>query len=114
MELIQILAIFISLFAISRILLQIKNSRIALGSGIFWLLLWLSVIYFVVFPGLLGYMANITGVGRGVDLVIYLSILSLFYLIYRAYVKIDHTEREITKLVREIAIINRKDNIHKK
>ena len=58
-------------------------------------------------PSTLSHLANLTGVGRGVDVIIYLSIIALFYMVYRSYVKMENMEREITKLVREIAIIER-------
>lgn len=49
-------------------------------------------------------IAKLVGVGRGVDFIIYISIISLFYLVFRMFVKIEDVEREITKLVRKLAI----------
>jgi hypothetical protein len=43
-------------------------------------------------------------VGRGVDLVIYISVLILFYLIFRTLVRLDKIEKDITKIVREVAL----------
>lgn len=38
---------------------------------------------------------------------LYISIVVLFYLIYRLYAKINNLERQITHIVREIAIRDR-------
>lgn len=107
MELIQIIGLIISIFAISRVILQIRKNTMTIESALFWIFIWLAVILLVVFPSTLGHLANITGVGRGVDVIIYLSIIVLFYMVYRNYIKMENMEREITKLVREIAIIER-------
>ncbi|MDK2790249.1 MAG: hypothetical protein PWP15_756 [Methanothermococcus sp.] len=107
MELIQVLGILFALFAISRVMMQIRRNAMSVESGLFWVFIWISVMLVVVFPDFLGYLANLVGVGRGVDVLIYLGIVALFYLIYRSYTKIENLEREITKIVREIAIIER-------
>lgn len=107
MELIQVLGILFALFAISRVMMQIRRNAMSVESGLFWVFIWISVMLVVVFPDFLGYLANLVGVGRGVDVLIYLGIVALFYLIYTSYTKIENLEREITKIVREIAIIER-------
>ncbi len=107
MELIQIIGLIISIFAISRVILQVRKNTMTIESALFWIFIWLAVILSVVFPNTLGHLAKITGVGRGVDVIIYLSIIVLFYMVYRNYIKMENMEREITKLVREIAIIER-------
>ncbi len=108
MEPIQIIVIIISIFAISRVLLQVRKNVVAIDSALFWVVIWLIVISIVIYPNTINNLADIVGVGRGVDVIIYLSIIFLFYMIYRMYVRMENLEREITKLVREIALIERK------
>jgi len=43
------------------------------------------------------------GIGRGVDLAIYVSVICLFYLVYKLFIKIQSLERQITLLVRKLA-----------
>jgi len=107
MEVIQILALIFSIFALFKILLQVRNNEIGIESAIFWIFIWMLVILIVVFPQTMSYLATLTGVGRGVDVVIYIAIIMLFYLQYRLYMKIENIEREITLVVREIAILER-------
>jgi len=109
MEVIQILALIFSIFALSKILLQVKNNEINIESALFWIFIWIMVILIVVFPQTLNYLATLTGVGRGVDVVIYIAIIVLFYLHYRLYMKIEKIERDITLIVREIAIMKREE-----
>jgi len=69
---------------------------------------WSMVLLLIWFPGIMGWLGEITGVGRGVDVLIYLSIIFLFYYVLRQNSKIDKLEKDITKLVREIAKSNAK------
>ncbi|WP_456472454.1 DUF2304 family protein [Methanocaldococcus sp.] len=107
MEPIQILGLIIILFAMSRIIIQLKKKNIKLDEGIFWLFVWTLALFIVIYPTFTSYLASILGVGRGIDVIIYISIIVLFYLVYRLYAKLDKLERDITKIVREIAIRDR-------
>jgi len=107
MQLIQILALVFATFAMLKIIIQVKRNEINIESAIFWIFIWMLVILMVVFPQTMSYLATLTGVGRGVDVVIYIAIIILFYLQYRLYLRIENIEREITIIVREIAILNR-------
>ena len=48
--------------------------------------------------------ANILGVGRGVDAVIYLALILLFYMQFKNYVKMEKIEQDVSKVVKEIAL----------
>lgn len=105
---IQVLMILFALFAWSRAALRLKDKDIKLGEFLFWSIIWVAVIVFALLPGIFGNVSNIVGIGRATDLAIYVSIIALFYLIFRVYVRVDRQNQEITKLVREIAIKRKK------
>ncbi|MFC1727906.1 DUF2304 domain-containing protein [Nanoarchaeota archaeon] len=98
-----ILALFI-LFALSRAVLRFKDKKIRTGEFAFWAFVWIVALIVVFIPGSATYFANMLGIGRAVDLVIYLSIALLFYLIFRIYVQIDGVRTDLTKVVQEVAI----------
>ncbi len=106
--LIQILAFVFVTFAASRAVLRAKDKKINLFELLFWLCIWGGLIVVVFFPRLTNYLAEFVGIGRGIDVIVYTSIGLLFYLIFRLYVKLEDTERGITQLVREIALIKKK------
>ena len=105
---IKIIAVVFVLFVSSRAFLRFKDKKISIAELLFWLCVWFSLIFVVFFPDLASKMANIIGIGRGADFILYFSIAMLFYLIFRLYVKLEETEREITILVRELAITKKK------
>lgn len=104
MEPIQIIAILFALFAFSRAVLRVRAGEITAKEFIFWSAIWILVIVVVLMPSTTTFVSSALGVGRPIDLVVYGGIVSLFYLIFRLYVKIEHTERLLTKLTREIAL----------
>lgn len=61
---------------------------------------------FVIFPDLTSKIANIIGVGRGADLLLYLSIIGGLFLFLSLYLKIRQLQREITRFVREDSVKN--------
>ena len=106
---IQIIAIIFSLFALSRVFLRAKDKKLSFFELLFWIGIWVSLIIVSTFPFLTSFFAKILGISRGTDLILYGSVGILFYLVFRLYIKLEETEREITKLVRENAL---EKNLH--
>ncbi len=104
MEIIQIVIIIFALFALSRAFLRFKDNKLTKNEFIFWVILWVAVIIVSLIPTITGPISNVFGIGRGMDLIIYISIIILFYLIFRLYVKLESIEKEITMVVRRIAL----------
>ena len=73
---------------------------------VFWVSAWLFVAVFVVWPWILNRLADLVGIGRGVDLVIYLSIFALFYLVFKINLRQDKMERNMADIVRKVALNN--------
>ena len=105
---IQIIAILFALFAFGVTVVRFKEKKISAKEFIFWDLIWLGIVIVAVLPWITTVIADLIGIQRGMDVAIYLSIIILFYLIFKMYVKVENVEREITKLVREEAIKRRR------
>jgi len=104
----QIIVIVFCLYAALRVWQKARTRGLSRRWGIFWLVFWLSVGLVVALPWTTSLLAARLGVTRGVDLVIYVAIIALFYLVFRLTVKIEKLEGNITKLVREISLSNEK------
>lgn len=104
---IQIIFVILLLFPISRVWLRFRDGNIHFGSFFFWITVWLAGLVVIFFPDSTTYWANLIGIGRGSDLIIYGAISILFYLIFRTNVMLENTRNEITKLVREIALLEK-------
>src|SRR4030042_4223884 len=103
---IQIVLVAFILFATSRVLLRIKEKVISNKAGFFWILVWLAAMIGVILPDTTTRLASYFGVGRGVDVIVYISLALLFYLVFRIYVMIEDIRHEITFLIRQLALQN--------
>lgn len=102
--LIKLFVTLFVLFAVSRAYLRYREAALGFGGLMFWSLIWIAVEAVVWWPGFTDTIAKKIGVSRGVDALVYLSITLLFYGIFRLYIKTEFLEREITSLVRSMAI----------
>jgi hypothetical protein len=72
------------------------------GTG--WLLLWVAAALAIAKPSITAVIAHALGIGRGADLVFYCSILGMLVAFFLVYTRFKRLEREITRLVRHLAI----------
>lgn len=103
---IKIFIIVIALFAISRAFLRFKDRKVSSFGLLFWTVLWVLAVIFAFAPQGVSYLADLIGIKRGTDFVVYLSIILLFYMFFRVYVRFETLEQHITKLTRELALKN--------
>lgn len=111
--LIQFILIAAILVIIGRVLLRLKHGEINRRSVVGWLVIWLVAMIIIAQPDITSFLAIKTGVARGVDLVVYVSIIIIFYLLFRFLLRIEKMEADITEVVRHIALKNKDDNDNK-
>lgn len=98
MTLLNYFILLFSLFAASRAILRFKGNESSGKELLFWLSIWFTILTIVIFPSLSTNFAKLIGIGRGVDSAFFISILLLFYLIFRLYVKIESLDKHLTDL----------------
>lgn len=104
MHLIQFIIFAFIAFVIYKVFSRFKEKNLTLKELVGWIFFWLAVAAIIALPQSTGFFAKILGVGRGTDVVIYLSIVVIFYIIFKIQVRFEKIEREITKIVRDNAI----------
>ena len=67
MIVLQILAGAFALFALTRVILRAKERKITWGEMLFWLMIWIMMIVLIILPEASTYLADVLGIGRGVD-----------------------------------------------
>ena len=113
MILFQILFTLFALFAISSVIKRKRSNQFGAKGAIFWVLFWIASIIAVLSPDTITVLANTFGIGRGTDFVLYISIIVIFYLIFKLHLKVEMISRNITKVIRKEAIENceKKDSL---
>lgn len=101
----QIIALIIILFFILRLFWQKQKNLISKNEFIFWVLFWLLSMGLVFsLKKIDQFVANLGFSSSGINVLFYLSIVFLFYIIFRLRLRMEKIERNITKIVREIAL----------
>jgi small membrane protein len=107
MKLIQ----FILLAALAFILISnLRRLRSAVIDKLIILVIIIAGMIFVIFPDLTNRIAAYLGIGRGADLVFYLAIVGLGYVVLILYAKIRKLENQIIQIIRNEALGAFKNN----
>ncbi len=114
MTLTQIVLTLFLIFALSRVILRYQSKEVSFRGLIFWTCVFGLAIIAELFPNITTEIAKMLGITRGVDAVVYTSIALLFYLVFRLYVYLEDIRKEITALIRMIAIKDKSSHDHKK
>lgn len=86
------------------------QSVIPWREAIGWSALWIVAAVIILLPQTTSIIANLTGVGRGVDLVVYVSVTLLFVLVFRLFLTLDRLDQTLTELVRRDALRDAKEH----
>lgn len=101
----QSIALIIIAFFLSRLYWQKQKKQIAPGEFVFWLVFWLTAAAAVVsLKWIDKLVAELGFSGSGIEVLLYLGIAVLFYFVFRLRLRLEKMERDVTKIVREIAV----------
>ncbi len=84
--------------------IQIGRRRLSPRFGFAWIVLWVAAAVSIADPDILVRAAHFLGIGRGADLVLYLSVIFSFAAFFVTYLRFRRVDEQLTKLVRHIAI----------
>ncbi|MDO9044027.1 MAG: DUF2304 family protein [Methanobacteriaceae archaeon] len=109
----QYLGVVIGILAVIIAIIRFRDGKTSSAMLIFWIAIWSVISLVSVFPETTTILANLFGIGRGLDLILILGIIASYYLVFKLYTMIEKLELEITELVRQIAL-NQEENETKK
>lgn len=104
MILYQYIGIIIGIIGILITFMRFKDAKMSFNMLIVWIVIWLLLIIFSIDPDTTSALASITGIGRGLDLILIIGLIGCYYFIFKIYNLIENVEGEISSLVREIAL----------
>ncbi len=100
----QVFLVSLAVLVMGRVILWYRDRRISTLPFVSWLLLWALAAAVVLFPQSTKVVARLLGIGRGTDLALYLSVILIMYLLFRVYVRLEQVDREMTQIVRALAL----------
>ena len=107
---IKIILVGFILFILIGVFRRYRKQELTLKELLLWTLLWVFVIIAVIIPQTTDFLASTVGVGRGLDLVLVVSVITLFYILFRVLSRLERIEKSVSVIIRDNAIKNAKDN----
>ncbi len=104
MFLIQILLVIFFLFALFKVASRFQAGDLSSAGMAGWVIFWVLAILVVLLPDSTSILAKMVGITRGADLVVYVALAVIFFIIFKLMVRIETLNRDITKLTRKISL----------
>jgi small membrane protein len=86
-------------------LILVSRGRTTLRAGLGWSLLWVAGLLTVLFPDSTKILADILGINRGVDVILYSALFAGLAGFFVIYLRFRRLERQMTVLTRELALM---------
>lgn len=101
----QTIALIIILFFIFRLLDQKNKKEINRNEFSLWLIFWLIAAAAIIFIKQIDQLLQFFGFSlSGINFLIYLAVLALFYLVFRLRLSLAKLDRSLTEIARQIAL----------
>ena len=106
LHLYQIIMVLIAISTIAFSYQRLRTKKTSPAAFVLLVVLWIFLLLFTFKPDLTVPLANLFGIGRGIDLLLIIGLLISLYMGFRLYIKFDDMNQQINDLVRELAIRN--------
>ncbi len=77
-----------------------RQQAIRVREAVAWSVIWIGALVVTWWPGVASNVANFVGIGRGADLIVYITIVLLLVLVFQLHVAHVRLERQLTEIVR--------------
>lgn len=106
----QVIALVIILFFIFRLAGQKQKKQIGGNEFRLWLFFWLLAAAAIIFIKDIDRLVESFGFsGSGINFLIYLAVLALFYLVFRLRLSLAKMDKNLTEIARQIALSDKKE-----
>lgn len=104
-ELIRIAAALLGIIVIFKSWSDYRSKKESWPMFFFWTIIWLAVIALSFFPSIIDLALKTFGSNRdGIGTFLGIGLVLLLFISYRLYLKTERIERQITKLVQDLAL----------
>ncbi|MDY6954526.1 MAG: DUF2304 domain-containing protein [Thermodesulfobacteriota bacterium] len=104
----SILIASLSMVAIWIVLSRLKKDHVGIRSAAIWILLWFGIGFFCLFPGLLDAAMRFAQMQNRMFFILVSAVFVLFALVFNLASRMDRMQRDISRLIQEIALLNYK------
>jgi hypothetical protein len=98
----RILALIFAGLIISKSVLSFMQRKENWVMTLFWVLTWGAIVALAFWPSLVTKLTDETQTGIGT--ITGIGLIFIYFVVYRVYVKVDRVEKDMQKLIRDIAV----------
>ncbi len=103
----KFIALIVILFFLYKLFQQKKSGKVSSQEFFFWLIFWLVSLILIIFLRYIDQFVSALGFSAsGIELLLYLGVLVLFFLVFKLRLKFEKVEKNITEITRDIALNN--------
>ncbi len=102
---VQFFSTILAVMVIAKSYTDYKRHNESLVVFVFWSVTWIGVTTIALFPEIINLTLNRVGSGTtGIGTFLGMGLVFVLFVVYRLYVKMERIEREITKLIKDLAL----------
>lgn len=104
-EIAQFFATLLAVLVVVKSWSDFRANRESWQMVIFWSIVWIVIALISFFPEITDIILNSSNASRsGIGTIMGMGLVFVTFILYRIYVKMERIERELTKLIKDIAI----------
>lgn len=104
MLLIQIVLVLFFAIALFKVYGRYRARELSGAGALLWMMFWTGAAVVALLPETTVSVAHAVGIGRGSDLVVYVALALVFFLLFQIMVRLERMDRHITALTRAAAL----------
>lgn len=100
----RIFVVVFMILVMSKSYLSYRQKKESLTMTVFWFATWLTIAIITFFPTLIDKILWDPRAKGGTGTILGIGLIFIYFVIYRVYQKADRVEKQVSKIVRDIAI----------
>ena len=100
----QVILILLAIISLAFVYHRLRHKKTTPATFGLWIVVWIVILFFAFNPHTSDPIADVFGIGRGIDLLLIIGLLLSLYMNFRLYIKFDDLNQQINELVRALAI----------
>ena len=100
----KLFSVLLAAIAISKSYVDFRARVESVQMFMFWIVTWATIVIVAVFPRTVDYLIALGSGRTGLGTFFGMSLVFLFFVVYRMYVKLERIEQNLTKTIQELAL----------
>jgi len=102
---VKVFSVALAAIAISKSYVDFRARMESVQMFLVWTLTWVTIVLVALFPSIVDIILEYSGSGRaGLGTIFGMGLVFVLFMVYRIYVKLERVEKNVTKMVQDLAL----------